>query len=72
MLVELSANCFRGKESELVQRLNREGKQALAGIQRADGIYTIIGYDRVYYSGLDGADKEILLGDFLDRLPGKH
>jgi hypothetical protein len=65
MLDKLSGNYYLGEDSGLVNRLNSLKKSALVGIQREDGVYTVIGKERVYYSNLSGIEGEIAIEDFL-------
>ncbi len=59
---------FRDSDSELVCELNSEGKEALFGIQREDGVYTIIRKGFVYFSTISGGKKEMTLIDFAHKL----
>jgi hypothetical protein len=65
MLDKLSGNYYLDEDSGLVKRLNSLKKSALVGIQREDGVYTVIGEERVYYSTLSGVEGEIAIDDFL-------
>ncbi len=47
---------FRDENSEIVRKLNYTNKKALLGIERNDGLYTIIGEEHVYYSTVLGAE----------------
>jgi hypothetical protein len=67
-LEECVGSYFRDSDSELVCELNSEGKEALFGIQREDGVYTIIGKGFVYFSTISGGKKEMTLADFEHKL----
>lgn len=68
MLAELSGNYFRDENSDFIIHLNRGRKDAIVGIQREDGVYTIIGNGKVYYLTLSGIENEISINEFLDIL----
>nr|WP_199000595.1 hypothetical protein [Flavobacterium sp. ASV13] len=53
-LEEYAGAYFRDDTSQIINSLNAEGKCTLFGIQREDGIYTIIGQKHVYYSTVSG------------------
>lgn len=65
MLDQLSGNYYRDENSDIIQHLNSNRKNALVGIQREDGVYTIIGVEKIYYMTLSGIEGEIFIGDFL-------
>ena len=65
MLDKLSGNYYLDEDSGLVNQLNSLKKSALVGIQREDGVYTVIGKKRIYYSTPSGVEGEIVIGDFL-------
>ncbi|MFH6993860.1 hypothetical protein [Flavobacterium sp. FlaQc-48] len=67
-LEEYAGAYFRDDTSQIINSLNAEGKCALFGIQKEDGIYTIIGRKDVYYSTVLGTIGEIPLNDFSDIL----
>ena len=67
-LEEYAGAYFRDDTSQIINSLNAVGKCALFGIQREDGIYTIIGQKHVYYSTVLGTAGEIPLNDFSDFL----
>lgn len=67
-LEQYAGTCFRDEVSQLVDSLKKEGKPTLFGIQRVDGIYTIIGEESVYYSTVSGNIGEIPLSEFLEIL----
>ncbi|MFD1604176.1 hypothetical protein ACFSJW_08275 [Flavobacterium artemisiae] len=67
-LGEYAGDYFRDDTSQIVSFLNKEGKSALFGIQREDGIYTIIGEKSVYYSTVSGKTGEISLSEFSEIL----
>jgi len=64
----LAGSNFRDETSELIKYLNSVGKKSLLGIQREDGIYTVIGHENIYYSTLDGTEGQISHSDFLQIL----
>lgn len=59
---------FRDETSQIVTTLNEEGKKALLGIQRRDGVYTILGEQLIYFSTVSGNTGEIPLDVFSDTL----
>lgn len=59
---------FRDATSTVIKSLNKEGKKALAGIQKGDGMYTILGEGSVYYTTTSGSYGEISLKSFLEIL----
>ncbi len=65
---KLAGESYCDKNSPIVQDLNKFNKKALLGIQRRDGVYTIIGEEFVYYLTSLGVKGEILHKDFLDIL----
>ena len=65
MLDTLAGINYRDKNSAVIQHLISAGKPALVGIQQEDGIYTALGYEKVYYSTASGTEEEIIIGDFL-------
>lgn len=65
MLDQLSGKYYRDKNSDIIRHLNSDKRNAIVGIQQEDGIYTIIGDEKIYYKTLSGAEGEILIGDFL-------
>ncbi|MGI4873142.1 MAG: hypothetical protein ACRYFX_18435 [Janthinobacterium lividum] len=67
-LDKLSGNCYIEEQSQIIKHLNDINKNALVGIQRADGVYTIIGSENVYYSMSSGTEGKIVIGDFLNIL----
>jgi hypothetical protein len=67
-LEEYAEQYFRNENSQIVSSLNNEGKSALFGIEREDGIYTIIGEKSVYYTAASGNKGEITLNEFSEIL----
>ncbi|EDM35227.1 hypothetical protein PBAL39_13382 [Pedobacter sp. BAL39] len=68
MLAELSGSYFKDENSDFIIHLNSGGKDALVGIQREDGVYTVIGNEKIYYLTLSGIESEISINEFLDIL----
>lgn len=68
MLDQIAGENFRDEHSEIVTHLNRTNKKALVGIQRKDGIYTIVGKENIYYSTVAGVEGSIPNKAFLDML----
>lgn len=68
MLDKLSGNYYVAEHSSIITQLNAVNKPALVGIQREDGIYTIIGPENVYYSTPFGTEGEIVISDLLNIL----
>lgn len=67
-LDSLAGESYRAENSEIVQYLNSKNKKAILGIQREDGIYTIIGEEYIYYSTKSGIEGSIENKYFLDIL----
>jgi hypothetical protein len=64
-LATLAGNYYLDEEAGLVSQLNSLQKGALVGIQRVDGVYTVLGEERIYYLTPSGVAGEIAIGDFL-------
>lgn len=64
----LAGKYYVDDNSDIVKYLNSLDKKALVGIQREDGIYTIIGEENVYYLSALGIEGAIPLGEFLQIL----
>lgn len=64
----LAENSYRDENSEIVKYLNSVNKKALVGIQREDGIYTIVGEEFIYYLTALGKEGEIRHKDLLEIL----
>src|SRR5690606_26961613 len=58
-LIELAGEFYCDPNSQIVKELNKKNKSALLGIQRDDGIYTVIGEESVYYLTNAGIEREI-------------
>lgn len=67
-LDELAGIYYKEDNSIIVEYLNSKNKKALLGIQREDGIYTIVGEEFIYYSTDSGDEGEISHGEFLEIL----
>jgi hypothetical protein len=65
MLDKLAGINYRDENSAVIQHLISVGKPALVGIQQEDGIYTVLGHEKVYYATPSGVEEEIAIGDFL-------
>ncbi len=63
-----AASHFRDEISKIIRSLNEQGEKALVGIEREDGVYTIVGEKYIYYSTVLGDKDKISLGDFSDKL----
>jgi hypothetical protein len=61
----LTGKNFRDENSEIIKDFNSKNKKALVGIQREDGIYTIIGDENIYYLTISGKEGEISIPDLL-------
>lgn len=59
---------FKDDSSELINSLKNEGKKALIGIGRDDGVYTVLGEEYVYYCTTSGKKYEMLLQEFSDAI----
>jgi hypothetical protein len=64
-LAKLAGNYYLDEEAGLVRQLNSLQKGALVGIQRADGVYTVLGQESIYYLTPSGVAGEIASEDFL-------
>jgi hypothetical protein len=65
---EFAGKYYRDENSEIVKYLAGLGKKALLGIQKEDGIYTIVGESSIYYLTSTGVEGEISQKDFLKLL----
>ncbi|TJZ53597.1 hypothetical protein FAZ15_16310 [Sphingobacterium olei] len=65
LLAKLSGKYYRDEGSDIIQYLNKNNVKALVGIQQDDGIYTIIGTEKIYYLTPSMTKGEIVIGDFL-------
>ncbi|GGH31453.1 hypothetical protein FAZ19_22470 [Sphingobacterium alkalisoli] len=65
LLDKLSGKYYRDEGSDIIQYLNKNNVKALVGIQQDDGIYTIIGTEKIYYLTPSMTKGEIVIGDFL-------
>ncbi|UUC46758.1 hypothetical protein [Flavobacterium cerinum] len=63
-LKKYAGTYFRDHESQVCRLLSEEGKAALFGIEREDGVYTLIGEESVYFSAVSGQKGEIPLAVF--------
>jgi hypothetical protein len=63
-LDELAGIYYKDENSGIVKHLNSINKVALLGIQRGDGIYTIIGESWIYYLTVSGTAGKISHGNF--------
>lgn len=54
---------YRDNDSDLIKKL-----KALVGIERQDGVYTVISENFIYYSTILNKEKKISLSDFLEIL----
>ncbi len=61
----LTGKHFRDENSEIIKDFNSKNRKALVGIQREDGIYTIIGDENIYYLTISGKEGEISIADLL-------
>lgn len=65
----LAGKSFRDETSEIIQHLNKSDANALVGIQREeDGIYTIIGAEKIYYMTPLMTKGDIPISEFLSIL----
>lgn len=67
-LVKFARNNFIDESSEIINELNKKGEKALIGIQRRNGLYTILGEEFVYYMSKNGTRGKICLKDFSEIL----
>jgi hypothetical protein len=68
---ELAGKYYRDENSGIVKYLNSTNKNVFAGIEREDGVYTIIGEEYVFYVTPSGVAGKISLAYFLNIL-GKN
>lgn len=61
----LAGSNFRDETSEIITHLNSIGQKALLGMEREDGIYTIMGEDHIYYLTPERIAGQIPHKDFL-------
>lgn len=68
-LIENAGKYYVDETSEIVKKLNSEGKNVLVGIQnKKKGVYTILGERFVYYLTSSGKTGQVLNGKFSDEL----
>ncbi|WKN43942.1 hypothetical protein [Tunicatimonas pelagia] len=67
-LEKLAGESYRDEKSQLIKSLHNEDKKALLGIQKGDGIYTVLGEECVYYSSNSGIERKISYGRFTEIL----
>lgn len=67
-LEEYSGSYFIDETSKIIKTLNSNEKKALVGIERKDGVYTILGEKFVYYSTVSGGKGQVPLKSFSDIL----
>lgn len=67
-LIKYAGKYFVDETSDIIKRMNREGKKALIGIYKNRGVYTIIGEKYLYYSTSSGKRGEIRIDDFTEAL----
>ena len=63
-LEEYGGKHFVDESSEIINDLKKDGKKALIGIKRKDGVFTIIGEDYIHYNSTAGVEGEISLNIF--------
>lgn len=68
LFMELAGSDFRDGDADIIKYLNSVNKQSIIGIQRKDGIYTVIGERCIYYLTPLGVEGEISFEAFLDIL----
>ncbi len=59
---------YKDESSEIVKKLKSKGEKALIGIQKKNGIYTVIGQDFIHYLTPNGKHGKILLNEFIKEL----
>ena len=64
----IAGECFRNEDSEIIKSFNLANKKAFLGIQKNDGIYTILGDKSAYFSINSGEEKEIYFKNLLNLL----
>ena len=64
---EVAGEYFQYDGSPLLEELNSDGINALVGIQRGDGAYTILSYDQLHYRTDDGTVGSIDYKDILEK-----
>ena len=65
MLDKLAGKYYKNESSDIILHLNSKEKKGIVGIQREDGIYTIIGTEKIYYLTTSGIEGEISIDNFL-------
>jgi len=65
MLHTLSGENYRDENSEIIRDLNNLGADILVGIEREDGIYTLIGTETIYYMTSLMVQEKLSIKDFL-------
>jgi hypothetical protein len=65
MLDKLSGENYRDEHSEIIQNLNNLGADILVGIEREDGVYTLIGSETIYYMTSSMIQEKCSIKDFL-------
>ncbi|MDM3871863.1 hypothetical protein QSV34_10925 [Porticoccus sp. W117] len=61
----LAGDNYRDNLSNLVTNLAKSGKNVYLGIESDDGIYTLLGSDKVYFTAASGLESEVSNSDFL-------
>jgi hypothetical protein len=64
-LAKLAGNHYLDEDAGLVNQLKSSKKGAFVGIEREDGVYTVLGEERVCYLTPSGVEGEIAIGEFL-------
>lgn len=59
---------YRNEESEIVKYLRKTNKDAILGIENENGLYTILGEEKVYYRNKNGVEGDISLKTILEIL----
>lgn len=67
-LVESAGKYYGDMDSQIIQNLNNEGRNAFVGLERDDGIYTVLGEKLVYFSTKSGDTDTISITSCLNTL----
>ncbi len=59
---------YKDESSEVITMLKSKGEKALIGIQKKNGIYTVIGEDFIHYLTPTGKHGKIFLNEFVKEL----
>jgi hypothetical protein len=64
----LAGEFYQNSSSSFIKDLQQKGFEAIVGIKRNDGLYTVIGKDFTYFYSISGTKGQISHQDFLEVL----